>query len=190
MVRHIIALLFIACSITAVMQAAEPKQKVGNFTLNDYNGTKHSLSDFKSSKAIVLMFIATRCPISNDYNTRMVELNNEYGSKGVVFVGINSNKSESVGEIKDHAQEHGFKFLILKDENNTIADKLEASVTPEIYVMNSNFELLYHGRIDDSRREKDISSKDLRVALDAVLAGKSVPVQETKAFGCTIKRVR
>ncbi|MEK6755180.1 MAG: hypothetical protein AABZ02_03405, partial [Bacteroidota bacterium] len=81
-------------------------------------------------------------------------------------------------------------FPVLKDWNNVIADKLEASVTPEIYVLNTNFEVLYHGRIDDSQREGKVTSKDLRATLDNILGGKSVEVQETKAFGCTIKRVK
>jgi hypothetical protein len=63
-------------------------------------------------------------------------------------------------------------------------------VTPEIYVLNSNLEILYHGRIDDSQREGKVTSKDLRAALDSILSGKTVEVKETKAFGCTIKRVK
>ena len=146
--------------------------------------------DYKSSKAIVLMFIATQCPVSNAYNERMVQLYKDYTSKGVAFIGINSNKQEGIDEIKEHAQEHGFLFPILKDNNNTIADKLGASVTPEIFVLNTKFEILYHGRIDDSKKEAKVSSNDLRTALDAILTGKPVENTETKAFGCSIKRVK
>lgn len=161
----------------------------GDFTLKDYNGKEHSLSDFKDSTAIVVMFIATQCPVSNAYNERMVALYNDYRAKGFAFVGINSNKQESVEEIKEHSQEHHFEFPVLKDWDNVIADRFEASVTPEIYVLNSDFNLLYHGRIDNSRRESDIKSQDLRAALNEILAGKPVSNTETKAFGCTIKRV-
>ena len=91
--------------------------------------------------------------------------------------------------MEKHANENGFKFTVLKDWDNKIADKLNASVTPEVYVLNSNLEILYHGRIDNSRREEDVKSYDLRAALDAILQGKKVEVSETKAFGCTIKRV-
>ncbi len=169
--------------------ANNPRRKVENFTLEDVNGGKHSLTDYKNSKAIVLMFIATQCPVSNAYNGRMIELYNEYKSKSVAFVAINSNKQESVDEIKEHAKSKGFEFTILKDWNNVIADKLSASVTPEIYVVNSDFDLLYHGRIDDSRRLENVSSRDLKKVLDEILDGKDVSVAETKAFGCTIKRV-
>jgi peroxiredoxin len=164
--------------------------KVDNFTLEDYNGKKISLSDFKNTKVIVLMFVATQCPVSNAYNERYNKLFEDYKTKNVAFVGINSNKQESVEEIKEHAVEHGFKFPILKDFNNVIADKLDAQRTPEIFVVNpATFEILYHGRIDDSQRESRIQSNDLRTALDEILAGKPVSVKETKAFGCTIKRV-
>ncbi|MGK9476300.1 thioredoxin family protein [Melioribacter sp. OK-6-Me] len=163
--------------------------KVENFKLKDYNGKEYQLSDFKESRAIVIMFIATQCPISNAYNSRMVKLYNDYKKKGVSFIGINSNKQESVDEIKEHAKQNGFEFIILKDERNVIADKFEASVTPEIFVLNSNFEILYHGRIDDSRKEEDVKTHDLRIALDEILSGKKVSNPQTKAFGCTIKRV-
>jgi len=163
--------------------------KVENFILKDYNGKSHSLSDYEKSKAIVIMFIATECPVSNAYNTRMEKLYETYKDKEVAFLGINSNKQESVEDIKNHAKEHSFRFPILKDKNNIIADKFEASVTPEIYVLNSNFEVMYHGRIDNSRNESEVSSKDLDNALNEILNGKKVTNQRTKAFGCTIKRV-
>jgi peroxiredoxin len=170
-------------------QQNEPAKKVENFTLQDYNGAEHSLRDYKDSKAIVLMFIATQCPVSNSYNDRMNKLYKDYSGKNVAFVAINSNKGESVEEIKEHAAEHGFKFPILKDWKNVIADRLGATVTPEIYVLNPEFEVLYHGRIDNSSREEKVTSKDLRNALDEVLTSKPLTVTSTKAFGCTIKKI-
>jgi peroxiredoxin len=190
MTKRFTVIFFLSFILTNILISSEIGEKVENFTLEDYNGVKHSLTDYKSSKAIVIMFIATRCPVSNAYNERMVRLYNDYKPKGIAFIAINSNKQENVEEIKKHADEHGFKFTILKDLNNKIADKLEASVTPEIYLLNNKFEILYHGRIDDSRREQNVTSKDLRTALDAVLSGKQIEVKETKAFGCTIKRVQ
>ncbi|HTR81176.1 MAG TPA: thioredoxin family protein [Bacteroidota bacterium] len=181
----LIPLFFIVVSFAF---AGEP-MKAENFTLPDYNGTKHSLTDYKDAKAVVVMFIATQCPVSNGYNTRMVSLYNDYKEKGVVFLGINSNKQESVEEVKEHAKEHGFEFTVLKDDKNVVADKFGATVTPEIYVISPSLDILYHGRIDDSRRELDVTTHDLRDALDAILAGKSVAVSETRAFGCTIKKV-
>jgi len=163
--------------------------KYENFTLIDYEDSSHSLSDYTESKAIVIMFIATKCPISNDYNIRMEEIYNEYKDKEVTFLGINSNKSEDGSEIENHAKDNGLTFTILKDEKNIIADKFEASYTPEIYVLSNNFELLYHGRIDNSRRVSEVITSDLKKALDEILLGKEVSDPETKAFGCTIKRI-
>lgn len=169
--------------------SASVKPKFTDFSLKDYKGTEHKLSDFKDSKGIVIMFIATRCPVSNAYNERMAELADDYEAKGFKFIGINSNKQEDLSEIKQHAEEHNFNFLILKDWENKIADEFGASVTPEVYVLDKDFNQLYHGRIDDSRRESDVSSNDLQNALDSILNGKEIEKDETKAFGCTIKRI-
>ncbi|MGH2567408.1 MAG: thioredoxin family protein, partial [Bacteroidota bacterium] len=188
MKKFMMVVALIVLTVGALV-ANDPKKVVENFTLEDYNGVKHSLSNYKDSKAIVLMFIATQCPVSNAYNARMVDLFKNYKEKDVAFIGINSNKQESVEEIKDHANKNGFAFTVLKDWKNVIADRFEASVTPEIYVLSSNLELLYHGRIDDSQRLERVNSRDLRAALDELLAGKDVSVASTKAFGCAIKRV-
>jgi len=175
--------------LATVAAGALAGEKLKDFELRDVSGKQHRLSDYKDSKAIVIMFIATRCPVSNAYNERMVSLYNDYKDKGVTFLAINSNKQESVDEIVEHAKEHGFQFTILKDEGNVVADELDASVTPEIYLMNGSRDLLYHGRIDDSQRETKVTRNDLREALDEVLSGKTVTSSVTKAFGCTIKRV-
>lgn len=164
-------------------------EKVENFTLYSYDGNKYSLTDFKDSKAIVLIFISTQCPVSNAYNSRMIDLNKKFKEKGVTFIGINSNKEESNSMIKKHADEKGLDFLILKDEKNIIADKLNATVTPEAYILNSNFEILYHGRIDDSQNQAKVEVKDLANALNQILSGEKVSNQRTKAFGCSIKKI-
>lgn len=165
------------------------KGKVENFSLKNYDGNTFTLSDYSDAKAIVIMFIATQCPISNDYNTRMAKIADDYAKKGVVFLGINSNKKEDVEEIAGHAKDNKFSFPVLKDVNNIIADKYDAQVTPEIYVVNGSLDLLYHGRIDDSRKEGDVKTHNLITALGEILDGKEVSVKQTKAFGCTIKRI-
>ena len=187
---------FIYLSVLAVVLMSSPYQirateldKVDDFKLNDYTGKSHSLSDYRNSKAIVVMFIATRCPVSNAYNSRMVQLQKDYENTKIVFLGINSNKQEGTEEIASHSKENGFKFPVLKDLNNVIADNFGAEFTPEIFVLNSDFDVLYHGRIDDSRKEENVKVQDLRQALDEILTGKKVTNKNTKAFGCTIKRV-
>ncbi len=183
-------LLAILLSVSLALNIfASEGDKVENFVLKDYNGTEHSLSDYKDSKAIVILFVATQCPVSNAYNSRMAALHQKYSEKEIAFVGINSNKQENAEEVKNHAEENGLNFTILKDPNNIIADKFNAQVTPEIFVLSPDLEILYHGRIDDSQREKEVTSNDLESALDAILAGEEVSVKTTKAFGCTIKRI-
>jgi len=181
-------LLFIL--LTASLSPAAGSGNSRNFKLKDYNGKEYSLTDFRDSKATVIMFVSTQCPVSNAYNERMEKLYSDYKDKGVSFLGINSNAQESAEEIKEHAGENKLDFIILKDLNNVVADNFGASFTPEIYVLNGSSEILYHGRIDDSRKESDVKTKDLRAALDEILAGKEISVKETKAFGCTIKRVK
>jgi peroxiredoxin len=170
--------------------ALTPGTKAPGFALNDVNGKSHSLNDYSNSKYVALIFIATRCPVSNAYNERMVKLNDDYASKGITFLGINSNSQENTEEVKDHAAKNGFTFTILKDPNNITADAYGATVTPEVYVIDSKGIIRYHGRIDDSRDLDEVSSQDLRTALDALLSGNEVAKADTKAFGCSIKRAK
>ena len=174
--------------VFSISYAGDPTV-VEDFTLKNYDGKSYTLSDSKDAEAIVIMFISTKCPVSNAYNERMVKLYDDYASKGVIFLGINANKAEDSEDCKEHAEENDFEFPVLKDPNNTIADKYDAQVTPEIYVVNAKRELLYHGRIDNSQREDNVENQDLRKALDEILDGDAVSVTETKTFGCTIKRV-
>ena len=178
----------------SVVQAQAAPVAIGDtlapFSLKDYQGKDVDLKSFQGSKAVVLMFIATQCPVSNAYNERMAALAKDYQPKGVTIVGINANRQETTAEIASHASQHGLTFPILKDVDNVRADQFGAQVTPETYVFDTSWKLRYHGRIDDNQRGDNIQSQDLRNALDAVLGGKDVPVKETKAFGCTIKRVQ
>ncbi len=169
--------------------ALEPGQKAPAFALKDAQGKEHSLAGALDAKEVVVMFIATRCPVSNSYNDRMVALYRDYAPKGIAFLAINSNKQEGVEEIRDHAKTHGFEFPVLKDGGNQVANAYGAQVTPEIFVIDPGGIVRYHGRIDDSMRPEEVHESDLRMALDALLAGKAVPRAETKAFGCSIKRV-
>lgn len=182
-------LIFFILLYSGFVNSPNDVEKVKDFTINDYLGNEHSLNDYKDSKAIVIIFIATRCPVSNAYNERMEKLFEDYKNKNVSFLGINSNKNEDVTEIKEHAKKKNLTFTILKDNNNVVADMFGASHTPEAYVLNSSFDVLYHGRIDNSQRESDITSNDLRKALDEILSGKKVSNPRTKAFGCSIKRI-
>ena len=92
--------------------------RVDNVTLRDLKGQSFQLYDLgRDSKLTVLMFISTQCPISNDYNQRMVALDRDYSPKGVKFLALNSNKQESIPEIAEHASRNGFAFPLFKDED-------------------------------------------------------------------------
>lgn len=161
---------------------------VSDFTLPDADGHEHTLVSLKGKAGTVLIFMATRCPVSNGYNERMEKLSTDYAARGVNVVGINANYNEPVAEVKQHASEKGLTFTILKDEGSRIADRFDAQVTPEAYLLDSSGKLVYHGPIDNSRDPEKISSNYLRDAIEAVLAGHPVQKSEAKAFGCTIKR--
>lgn len=184
------AIIIFSRSSTAPTSSIEVGKKAPAFSLKDVEGKDHALDEYLKNKYTVLMFIATQCPVSNDYNERMAALQNDYASKEITFVGINSNKQEDVEEIKEHSSKHGFKFHVLKDWNNVVADAYGAQFTPEIFVLDGSGVLQYHGRIDDSKNPDKVKTNDLRETLDALLAGKAAPRAETKAFGCTIKRVK
>ena len=162
---------------------------IEDFKLPDADGAQHTLNSLKGKNGAVIIFIATRCPVSNGYNDRMEKLAEDYQSKGINVIGINSNSTEPASEVKSHAAEKHLTFAILKDDGNKIADRFGANHTPEAYVIDASGKLVYHGRIDNSQKIEAITSNDLRDALDAVLAGKPIQKTTSVAFGCSIKRV-
>jgi peroxiredoxin len=183
-------MLFAGVLTAGDMKPLKTGAEVPGFVLASYDGKKVDLADLtKDSKYTVIMFIATRCPVSNAYNERMASLATKYSSKGVSFVGINSNREEKVDEIADHSKDNKFSFPVLKDEANLIADAYAAAVTPEIFVVGKDKKLLYHGRIDDNKNAEKVTTTDLSGALDMLLAGKQLTGEQYKAFGCSIKRV-
>ena len=182
-----------ALALSGTLLAAGPQ--VGGaapaFTLTTVDGKTFSLADAaRTHKAVVVMFIATKCPYSNAYNDRMRDMAAAYEKRGIVFAGINSNKTEPAEEVIAHAKQHGFGFSLMKDPDNKVADLYDARHTPEIFVVDPDGKVRYHGRIDENYEEPaKVASPDLKNALDALLSGKPIAKAETKAFGCTIKRV-
>jgi peroxiredoxin len=181
------ALAALACN--AVAEAPAIGAVAPDFQLTTIDGKPFSLSSAaKDHKAVVLMWISTQCPYSNAYNAQMKDLANAFASKGVLFVGVNSNKTEDSAAMVAHAKANGHTFPIVKDPDNKVADLYDARRTPEVYVIDPEGKLRYHGRITENH-EDPASSPDLKNALDSFLAGKPIARTETKAFGCTIKRV-
>jgi peroxiredoxin len=183
---------FLLCALVAASSLNGQEFKVGSpvtdFSINQLDGSPAQFSALKGNVTLV-MFISVQCPVSNAYDDRMNALYQEYAPKGVKFIVINANHSESAMAAQQHAREHAFQFSVYKDENNVVADKFGATVTPETYVIDAAGVIRYHGSIDDSQNVARVTTHRLALALDAVLAGKEPPQSETKAFGCSIKRV-
>ena len=159
-----------------------------NFSLPDTNGKVQSLNELKGKNGAVVVFLSAQCPVVKAYNERINQLAADYQSKGINFIGINSNSTESAEWVKSHAAEN-YKFPVLIDKGNVLADKLGATVTPEAYYFDGKNILLYHGAIDNDRSGKAPSDNYLRVAFDSTLAGKAIEKTRANAFGCSIKRV-
>lgn len=162
---------------------------IEDFKLPDVEGKEHSLNTLQGKNGAVLIFVAVNCPVSNAYNERMEKLAQDYKARGINVIGINSNVAESAEDVKTHATSHKLSFPILKDTGNKIADRLGASVTPEAYFLDASNKLVYRGRIDNAKDATQVSSNELRDALNASLAGKPVAKTTANAFGCSIKRV-
>jgi peroxiredoxin len=186
--QRLLALAWLAASL-AFSQEYKLGSKIADFTVDDLNGSPVQFSALRGPVTVVV-FTSTNCPVSNAYNGRMNAVYRDYSAKGVKFIFVNANQNESAADVASHAKSVGFVFPVYKDPNNVLADRFDAQVTPETYVIDSTGTLVYHGQIDDSRNEQRVQQQGLRMALDAVLAGKPVGVAETKAFGCSIKRVR
>jgi peroxiredoxin len=185
-----ILVLFLCFSaIGALAQVPTVGSTIYNFTLSDTSGASQSLNELKGKNGAVVIFLSAQCPVVRGYHERINELAAAYQAKGINFIGINSNSSESLDWVKSNAAEYGFKFPVLIDKSNIVADKLGASVTPEVFYVDAKNMLLYHGAIDNDRSGKNITESYLRTAFDDSLAGKKIAKTSANAFGCTIKRI-
>ena len=161
---------------------------VDNFTLVDTHGAEKSFNDLKGKNGAILVFVSAQCPVVKQYNERISQFAADFAPKGINVIGINSNHTESPEWVKSHAAEK-YKFPVLIDKGNVLADKLGAEVTPETFYINEKNVLVYHGAIDNSRNGGNITENYLRDAVEANLSGKPVAKKIANAFGCNIKRV-
>jgi thiol-disulfide isomerase/thioredoxin len=164
----------------------------GSNSLRDVRGNRRALQDLKGSKALVVAFIASDCPISNLYLPELIDLEKKYRSQGVQFVGVYPNDADDLDRIASHAYDRDTPFLVLKDNGQKLADSLGVTRVAAVVVLDGDHVLRYRGRVDDqygagARRPK-ATRDDLSQALDEVLAGKKVSVAETEADGCLISR--
>ena len=168
-------------------------QRISNFTLDDaVSGRSVTLFGFIGKKAVVLVFLGVDCPVGNLYLPRLVELNKHYASKGVIFLGINSNASEDKAAIAKHAKEYGVSFPVLKDIGNGVADSALVERTCETLVLDGAARVRYRGAIDDQYiqgKSKDRPTHNyVRDALDDLIADRPVKTTSSPVAGCLIER--
>ena len=165
-----------------------------DFTLANTDGQRVSLSDFRDKKALVIIFMCNHCPYVKHVAPELTRVSNEYMPKGVGFIGINSNDviahpEDNPEMMKAEVAKQGYKFPYLYDAEQSIAIAYNAACTPDIFVFDSDHRLVYRGQLDDSRpkTDKPLNGKDLRTALDSILAGKLVSSEQRPSIGCNIK---
>jgi len=181
-------LAFVVYSGMTQASGLEIGAAVDNFSLPDTEGKTLSLNDLKGKNGTVVVWLSAQCPVVKGYKDRINEIAAAYQAKGINFVGINSNSTEDLAWVKSNITEFGYKFPMLIDKGNVLADKWGATVTPEVYYFDAKNVLLYHGAIDNDRSGKNIQEQYLKTAFDATLAGKKVEKTRANAFGCSIKR--
>jgi peroxiredoxin len=164
-----------------------------DFQLVSTDGTIVRRDDFGDALVLGVFFHCNHCPYAQAIEPRLIELERDYRAKGFRFVAICSNDAKSYPEdslenMKKRAQERGFGFPYLRDEDQSVARAFDAVCTPDLYVYDRDRKLAYHGRLDDSPRDATrVSRSELRVAIDALLAGRRPDVVQHPSIGCSIK---
>lgn len=169
--------------------------KAPDFSLPDVvTGRKVSLKSFDGKKALLVMFICRHCPYVKHIERELARLGKDYADKDAGIAAISSNDADnypddSPASLKQQAQEHDFTFPYLFDESQAAAKAYTAACTPDFFLFDAYRKLVYRGQLDDSRPGSGVpvTGKDLRAALDAVLAGKPVPSTQKPSLGCNIK---
>jgi peroxiredoxin len=200
-------ILFLLVCQAQIFAVADPAPlsigaKAIDFSLPATDGKTYSLKDFASSKVLVIIFTCNHCPTAQAYEERMKQLVTDYKNKGVAVVAISPNDPEAVTlgemgytdlgdsfeEMKIRAKDQQFNFPYLYDgETSKISMQYGPQATPHVFIFDQERKLRYSGRIDDGEKPGTAKTHDTRNAIEALLAGKTVPVEKTKTFGCSIK---
>jgi peroxiredoxin len=164
------------------------------FELPDTNGKLVALADFKSATALLVVFMCNHCPYVIHLRAGLAQLARDYVPRGIGITGVNSNDAknypdDSPAKMKDEVKNAGYIFPYLYDETQAVAKSYHAACTPDFFLFDRGRRLVYRGQFDASRPGNGIpvTGKDLRVALDAVLAGKTTSEFQAPSIGCNIK---
>ena len=163
-----------------------------DFNLKATDNNSYSLSSFSDKILLVIMFTCNHCPFVKAYEDRLIQNQKDYSDKSVSLVAINSNETinypeDTFEKMQIRVTEKSYNFPYLRDEDQSVASSYGASFTPEIFVFDIDRKLRYHGRIDDNKDSDNITSSDLRNALDELLSERAVTSSETHGIGCSIK---
>lgn len=171
-------------------QMIELGMKAPDFKLPTPDGKMVSLNDFAGSKAYLIMFICNHCPYVKHVKNQLIAVARDYMPKGVAVIGINANDWNTYeGDSPELMKAEAYPFPYVYDESQEVAKSYSAACTPDIYLFDSERNLVYRGQLDSSRPGNDepVTGKDLRAALDALLSGKEVPEEQRPSSGCNIK---
>ena len=168
-----------------------PRLRIGDdappFELPGVDGETHSLDDY-DAQPVAVVFSCCHCPYVMAWEDRINDVAREYdGRAGVVCINSNDHIGDSFADMEKRAREKGFVFPFLRDEDQSVAAAYSPSRTPEVFVFDAERRLVYHGAPDSDYRDPNGAEPYLRRALDAVLAGRTPPVEQTPPVGCTIK---
>jgi len=165
-----------------------------SFSLPDVSGKTVSIADFQKAPALLVMFICNHCPYVKHVQSGLAQLARDYQARGAAIVAISSNDvtshpDDSPARMAVEAKEAGYTFPYLYDESQAVARSYQAACTPDFFLFDREKRLVYRGQLDDSRPGNGVpvTGKDLRAALDAVLAGKPVATEQKPSIGCNIK---
>ena len=160
----------------------------------DEDGKFVSPADFREAQALLVIFLCNHCPYVKHVRHDLARLAREYQAKGVAVVGISSNDvvthpDDGPEKMKAEKLEVGYTFPYLFDEDQSVALAYQAACTPDFFLFDRDRKLAYRGQLDDSRpgNDKPVTGRDLRAALDAVLAGRPVSEDQRPSLGCNIK---
>jgi peroxiredoxin len=168
--------------------------RMPDFSLPDTDGKKVSPADHKGAKAFLVMFICNHCPFVKHVRHELARIGKEYPAKGAAIVAISSNDvaaypDDSPENMKKERSAVGYAFPYLYDETQEVARAYHAACTPDFFVFDAEKRLAYRGQLDGSRPGNGVpvTGRDLRAALDAVLAGRPAAADQKPSLGCNIK---